>query len=64
MVMPEVKQEGDLARLLEKTMAVFLEHPFHLNDAVLRINAKVTLTTTSAFSAKSGLSSLTSGFPC
>lgn len=40
-VMPVVKQEGDLALLLEKTMAAFLEHPFHLNDAVFRIAAKV-----------------------
>jgi diguanylate cyclase (GGDEF)-like protein/PAS domain S-box-containing protein len=40
-VLPEVKQEGDVARLLEKTMAAFLERPFHLNDAVFRIAAKV-----------------------
>ena len=40
-VLPEVKQEGDLARLLEKTMEAFLEHPFRLNDAVFRIAAKV-----------------------
>ena len=41
MVVPEVKQEADVARLLEKTMAAFLEHPFHLNDTVFRIAAKV-----------------------
>lgn len=41
LVMPEVRQDGDLARLAEKTMATFLEHPFHLNDAVFRIAAKV-----------------------
>ena len=40
-VLPEVKQEGDVARLLEKSMAAFLEHPFRLNDAVFRIAAKV-----------------------
>ena len=40
-VLPEVKQEGDVARLLEKTMEAFLEHPFRLNDAVFRIAAKV-----------------------
>jgi diguanylate cyclase (GGDEF)-like protein/PAS domain S-box-containing protein len=40
-VLPAVKQEGDLARLLEKTMAAFLDHPFHLNEAVFRISAKV-----------------------
>jgi diguanylate cyclase (GGDEF)-like protein len=41
MVVPEVKQEADVARLLEKTMAAFLEHPFRLNDTVFRIAAKV-----------------------
>ena len=40
-VLPEVKQEGDLARLLEKWIDAFLEHPFRLNDAVFRIAAKV-----------------------
>jgi len=40
-VLPEVKQGGDVARLLEKWMTAFLEHPFRLNDAVLRIAAKV-----------------------
>ena len=32
-VLPEVKQEGDVARLLEKAMDAFLQHPFRLNDA-------------------------------
>ena len=41
MVVPEVKQEADVARLLEKTMAAFLEHSFRLNDSVFRIAAKV-----------------------
>jgi len=40
-VLPDVKQEGDLARLLEKTMEAFLEHPFRLNNAVFRIAVKV-----------------------
>jgi len=40
-VLPEVKQDGDVAQLLEKTMAAFLDHPFRLNDAVFRISAKV-----------------------
>jgi diguanylate cyclase (GGDEF)-like protein/PAS domain S-box-containing protein len=39
-VLPEVKQEGDVARLLEKTMEAFLDHPFRLNDAVFRIAFK------------------------
>ena len=41
MVMPEVKQGGDVGRLLEKWIVAFLEHPFRLNDAVFRIAAKV-----------------------
>ncbi len=40
-VLPTVKQDGDVARLVEKTMAAFLNHPFQLNDAVYRIAAKV-----------------------
>jgi diguanylate cyclase (GGDEF)-like protein/PAS domain S-box-containing protein len=40
-VVPEIKHEEDVARLLEKTMEDFLEHPFHLNDAVFRVAAKV-----------------------
>ena len=40
-VLPVVKQGGDVARLVEKTMQAFLEHPFRLNDAVFRITAKV-----------------------
>jgi PAS domain S-box-containing protein/diguanylate cyclase (GGDEF)-like protein len=40
-VLPQVKQGGDVARLLEKTMQAFLDHPFHLNDGVFRIAAKV-----------------------
>jgi len=40
-VLPEVKQEGDMARLLDKKMKAFLEHPFRLNDAVFRLAAKV-----------------------
>ena len=40
-VLPEVRQEGDVARLLEKTTRAFLEHPFHLNDAVFRVAARV-----------------------
>jgi diguanylate cyclase (GGDEF)-like protein/PAS domain S-box-containing protein len=40
LVLPEVKQEGDVARLLEKTIESFLEYPFQVDDAVLRIAAK------------------------
>jgi diguanylate cyclase (GGDEF)-like protein/PAS domain S-box-containing protein len=40
-VLPVVKQNGDVVRLLEKTMAASLGHPFLLNDAVFRVSAKV-----------------------
>ena len=40
-VLPVVTQDGDVVRLVEKTMAAFLLHPFRLNDAVLRVSAKV-----------------------
>ena len=38
---PEVKQESDVARVLEKTIEALLGHPFRLDDAVLRIAFKV-----------------------
>jgi diguanylate cyclase (GGDEF)-like protein len=40
-VLPEVRQESDLVRLIEETMTAFQEHPFRLDDAVFRIAAKV-----------------------
>jgi diguanylate cyclase (GGDEF)-like protein len=40
-VLPEVKHEADVARLLEKTIATFMNHAFSLNDVVYRIAAKV-----------------------
>jgi diguanylate cyclase (GGDEF)-like protein len=40
-VLPEVEQDEGVARLLDKTMEAFLEHPFRLNDSVFRIAAKV-----------------------
>jgi diguanylate cyclase (GGDEF)-like protein/PAS domain S-box-containing protein len=40
-LLPEVNREGDVARLLEKTMAAFLDHPFRLNDTVFRIALKL-----------------------
>jgi diguanylate cyclase (GGDEF)-like protein/PAS domain S-box-containing protein len=40
-VVPEIKHEEEVARALEKTMEAFLDHPFHLNDTVFRIAAKV-----------------------
>ena len=40
-VLPEVVQDGDVARFLEKMMEGFLAHPFHLDNAVFRVAAKV-----------------------
>jgi diguanylate cyclase (GGDEF)-like protein/PAS domain S-box-containing protein len=40
-VLPDIKQVADVARLLEKTLHAFLGHPFLLKDAVFRISAKV-----------------------
>jgi len=40
-VMPQVSQDGDVARPLEKIMDAFVNHPFRLNDAVFRIAARV-----------------------
>jgi diguanylate cyclase (GGDEF)-like protein/PAS domain S-box-containing protein len=39
-VMPEVRQEGDVARALEKSMKALLDFPFRLDDAVCQIAAK------------------------
>ncbi|HEV7613695.1 MAG TPA: EAL domain-containing protein [Steroidobacteraceae bacterium] len=40
-VLTEVSKEGDVARLLDKTIQAFLEHPFQVNDTAFRIAAKV-----------------------
>jgi diguanylate cyclase (GGDEF)-like protein/PAS domain S-box-containing protein len=39
-VLPELTQGQDVTQLVETAMAGFLEHPFRLNDAVFRIDAK------------------------
>jgi diguanylate cyclase (GGDEF)-like protein/PAS domain S-box-containing protein len=41
LVLPKVAYEGDVVRLIEKSMTAFLNHPFELNDTVYRIAAKV-----------------------
>jgi diguanylate cyclase (GGDEF)-like protein len=41
LVLPEVTYEAEVLRLLEKTIAGFMNHPFRVNDAVYRIAAKV-----------------------
>jgi diguanylate cyclase (GGDEF)-like protein/PAS domain S-box-containing protein len=40
-VLPEVREGGDVARLLEKSMRAFLGYPFRVDDAVFHIAAKV-----------------------
>lgn len=40
-VMPVVKSDGNLARLLEKWIEDFLKHSFRLNDATFRISMKL-----------------------
>ncbi len=40
-VLPEVKSDGNLAKLIDTLMGAFLEHPFSLNGAVFRIGFKV-----------------------
>ncbi len=41
LILPEVMQEGDVARQVETLTAAFQDHSFQLNDAVFRIAAKV-----------------------
>ena len=40
-VLPEVREEGNVARLIQNWMDASLAHPFQLNDAAFRIAAKV-----------------------
>ncbi len=39
-VLPNVKSDGNLAKLVEHLMTAFLEHRFHLNETALRIGIK------------------------
>jgi diguanylate cyclase (GGDEF)-like protein len=41
LVLPVVRKDGNVTRLVEITMDAFLQHPFRLNESVLRIAAKV-----------------------
>lgn len=43
-VLPEVTQEVDVARIIKKMMESFQHYPFHLHDAVFRIAMKVGVT--------------------
>jgi diguanylate cyclase (GGDEF)-like protein/PAS domain S-box-containing protein len=40
-VLPDIKHERDVPRLIEKAMEDFTKHPFMLEDAVFRVAAKV-----------------------
>ena len=40
-VLPRVIYEANVARVLEKTIAAFMKHEFHLNHAVYRMAAKI-----------------------
>ncbi|MHB1047249.1 MAG: EAL domain-containing protein [Thermoanaerobaculia bacterium] len=39
-VLPKVRQDGDVKRLLDRIATSFLNHPFRLNEAVFRISAR------------------------
>jgi diguanylate cyclase (GGDEF)-like protein/PAS domain S-box-containing protein len=41
MVLPRIGESGDAARLVERTMIAFQEHPFRLDSANFRVSAKV-----------------------
>jgi diguanylate cyclase (GGDEF)-like protein/PAS domain S-box-containing protein len=41
LVLPVIKESGDLDRLVETRIEKFTAHSFHINDSVLRIAAKV-----------------------
>ncbi len=41
LVLPEVKTQTDVVRLLDRTVNGFLEHAFRLNEAIFRIAVKV-----------------------
>jgi len=41
LLLPQVKLDSGVAKLVEKKIAAFMDHPFQLDDAVFRIAAKV-----------------------
>ena len=43
-VLPEIKTDGNLAKLIENLMAAFQEHAFDLNDTTFRISIKIGIT--------------------
>jgi diguanylate cyclase (GGDEF)-like protein/PAS domain S-box-containing protein len=40
-VLPDVKEDGDVTRFVEKSLTAFMDHPFQLNDAAFRVAARV-----------------------
>ena len=40
-VLPDVRDGGDLSRLIETTLAAFLRHPFGLGDDDIRVSVKI-----------------------
>ncbi|MEO8224867.1 MAG: diguanylate cyclase, partial [Gammaproteobacteria bacterium] len=40
-IMPEAKQEGDVARFVEKGLDALVSHPFHLQGGIVGVTAKV-----------------------
>ncbi|MEO8303307.1 MAG: EAL domain-containing protein [Betaproteobacteria bacterium] len=40
-ILPEIREAGDLVRLLEQTIDVFLRHPFYLNESTYHVAVKV-----------------------
>jgi diguanylate cyclase (GGDEF)-like protein len=44
-VLPDIRHERDVPRLLEKALETFTEHPFMLDEAVYRVNAKIGVAT-------------------
>jgi diguanylate cyclase (GGDEF)-like protein/PAS domain S-box-containing protein len=44
-VLPNISHERDVPRLIEKALESFTEHPFMLDEAVYRVNAKIGVAT-------------------
>jgi len=40
-ILPNARHEDEIARLVEKSLDAFINHPFHVNDRELRIAAKI-----------------------
>ncbi|MEO7939199.1 MAG: EAL domain-containing protein [Burkholderiaceae bacterium] len=40
-VLPDIRQDDDVAQVIEQMLDAFRDHPFHLTDSVFRVTAKV-----------------------